>query len=177
MPPEAPPGAPSGAPPPPVSAPRSSTGPATASSPDAPPPTLLASLAAFARELPGLLSDRVELLTLELERAGRALAEMVLLLLAAAVLAVTAWLVLWAGIAALLLAFGLPLAAALLLVLLVNVLAAMLAVSRAKRLLPRIGLPATRRHLVPSPSPEPSEPAQAAAVAPGGPAAAALSPR
>ena len=49
-------------------------------------------------ELPGLVSDRVTLLSLELRRAGQALAVMAALVIAAALLAVTAWLALWAAI-------------------------------------------------------------------------------
>lgn len=118
-------------------------------------PPLLQTLASLWRELPGLFSDRVELLSLELQRAGRALMQIVVLLVVAAILGVTAWLVLWGGIVAVLLALGLNLASALLLLLLFNAGAAWLVVRRARTLLPRLALPATRRHLMLSPSPEP----------------------
>jgi len=116
---------------------------------------LLQTFSSLWRELPGLLSDRVELLSLELQRAGHALLQIVVLLVVAAILGVTAWLVLWGGIVVLLLAQGLPLVAALLLLLLFNAGAAWLVLRRARALVPRLALPATRRHLMLSPSPEP----------------------
>lgn len=134
-------------------------------------PGLLDTLLAIARDLPGLLADRVELLSLELQRAGRALAQLLVLVVACAVLGVTAWLVLWAGIAGALVAAGLALHWALLVVLLANVLAIGAALLRMKRLLPLLRLPATRRHLTPSPSTRaapdgPPQPATAAAAQP-----------
>lgn len=110
------------------------------------------------RELPGLVSDRVELLSLELRRAGIALAQIVVLIVAAAILGVTAWLVLWGSIVVMLTALGLHLGWALLAALLFNLLAAAVAVMRVRTLLPRLQLPATRRHLVLSPSPRPTRP-------------------
>jgi hypothetical protein len=119
------------------------------------PPGVLAQLQdqwrALWRDLPGLLSDRVELLTLELQRAGRALAQIVALLVAAAILGVTAWLALWAGIAVGLVELGLHWALALGLVLLLNGAVAALALARLRLLLPLLRLPATRRHLTLSP--------------------------
>jgi uncharacterized membrane protein YqjE len=120
-----------------------------------PPPSLLASLQDLWRDLPGLLNDRVELLSLELHRVGTALVEIVVLVVAAAILGVTAWLVLWSAIVMTLLAAGVPVLLALLAVLLVNVAAALWAVARARRVLPLLRLPATRRHMVISPSPTP----------------------
>lgn len=116
---------------------------------------LLQTFSSLWRELPGLLSDRVELLSLELQRASHALLQIVVLLVVAAILGVTAWLVLWGGIVAVLLALGLPLAAALLLLLLFNAGAAWLVLRRARALVPRLALPATRRHLMSNPAPEP----------------------
>jgi hypothetical protein len=105
------------------------------------------------RELPGLVSDRVELLTLELKRAGLALARVVMLVVATVVFAVTAWLMLWGCIvAALVLQAGLPFPAVLFGALVFNLLATWLAVARARALLPRLTLPATRRHLTRSPT-------------------------
>lgn len=120
--------------------------------------TFIEPLVALVRELPALVSDRVELLTLELQRAGRALAQIVVLLVAVAVLAVTVWLLLWLAVGGLLVAAGLSPPVALLAVLLVNVLAMGVALSRMKRLLPQLQLPATRRHLTLTPSPEPRHP-------------------
>lgn len=125
---------------------------------DPAPAPLLQTLQGLWRELPGLLNDRIELLSLELERAGRAMAQIVVLLVAVGILGVTVWLVLWLVIVAALMALGLPTTGALLAVLLVNLAAAWLAVARARRLLPLLRLPATRRHLMFSPSTDPPEP-------------------
>jgi len=121
------------------------------------PEPLLQTARGLWKELQGLVSDRVELLTLELQRATAALTQIVVLVVAAAILGVTTWLVLWAGIVAVLLALGMHIAGALLAVLAFNVLATLLAVSRVRKLLPRLGLPATRRHLTLSPSTAPPE--------------------
>jgi hypothetical protein len=111
------------------------------------------------QELPGLVSDRVELLSLELQRAGMALVQITVLVVAAAILGVTAWLVLWVAVVGLLVTAGLHWLLALALVLLANLLAAWLAVARVRKLLPSLKLPATRRHLMLSPSPQaPPEP-------------------
>jgi hypothetical protein len=136
----------------------------TDSRPEAPAASegLLDALQAIWRDLPGLVSDRVDLLSLELLRAGRSLAQIVALIVAAAILGVTAWLVLWVGVAGALVALGLHWAWALLLVLAVNALAAWAAVARVRRLLPNLRLPATRRHLMLSPTtpaPQPPPPA------------------
>ena len=137
------------------------------------PDSLLQTFVSLWRELPGLLSDRVELLSLELQRAGAALMQIVVLLVVAAILGVTAWLVLWGGIVALLLHAGLPLPGALLILLLFNAGAAWLVVRRVRALLPRLALPATRRHLMLSPAPEPrSNPTDARDERPDDPAAA-----
>ncbi|MBC7941723.1 MAG: phage holin family protein [Chitinophagaceae bacterium] len=113
-------------------------------------------------ELPQLFNDRVDLLSLELQRAGRAVTQIVLLVVAAAILGVTAWLVFWVGVVALLMAAGLAWPWALLAVLLVNLLAAYAAVRHVRLLLPQVALPATRRHLRFSPSPQPPAPAPGA---------------
>ena len=78
----------------------------------APPPSWLASLQGLVQELPGLISDRIELLSLELQRAGQVLAQIVALIVAAAILAVTAWLALWGGVIVALIDAGLHWAAA-----------------------------------------------------------------
>ena len=118
----------------------------------------LESLQSIWRELPGLVSDRVDLLSLELQRAGRVLAQIVALLVAAAILGVTAWLALWAGIAVGLVELGLHWSLSLLLVLALNAGVAWLAISRLRTLLPLLRLPATRRHLTPGRTTEPSAP-------------------
>jgi hypothetical protein len=123
-------------------------------------------------ELHGLLGslraawgERVELLSLELASAVRAAAQIVVLVVAAAIVAVTAWLGLWGVVAGALIGLGMPWALALLIVVAVNAVAALLALARARRLLARLSLPATRRHLglrpVPSPSPAAAAPPMA----------------
>jgi len=123
--------------------------------PQPPAASLTDQLQALWRELPGLFSDRVELLSLELQRAMQALAQIVVLVVAIAVLGVTAWLVLWAVLIQLLVVAGLPMLVALLVAIAVNGLAIVLALQRVRGLLPRLKLPATRRHLMISPDPEP----------------------
>jgi hypothetical protein len=129
--------------------------PAGAPSAGAAPDSLLQTLASLARELPGLVSDRVDLLALELTRMGRALSHLVLMLVAVAVLSVTAWLVLWGAFVKGLLALGLPMGVILVIILLVNLGSIALLLVRMRSLLPRLKLPATRRHLTLSLSTEP----------------------
>ena len=115
------------------------------------PASLLDQLLAIYRELPGLISDRVDLFSLELHRAGKALLQIAALVVVAAILGVTAWLVLWAGIVSALVAAGWPLVLALAVALVSNIGASAWAVFRVRRLLPLLGLPATRRHLTLNP--------------------------
>ncbi|HSW27192.1 MAG TPA: phage holin family protein [Burkholderiaceae bacterium] len=110
--------------------------------------SLLESARAILRELPALVGDRVELLSLELERAGRALVKATLLAAGAAILALTAWLAVWGVVVGALVALGWPEALAHALVVLLNAAAAALALWRARTLLRLLGLPATRRHLM-----------------------------
>jgi hypothetical protein len=108
-------------------------------------------------ELPGLVSDRVELLSLELQRAGLALLHITCLGIALTVLGMAGWLILWGLITMGLVAAGLPWALALGVALLVHVAMGWWAVNRIRRLLPTLGLPATRRQLMfraPMPSDE-----------------------
>jgi Putative Actinobacterial Holin-X, holin superfamily III len=108
------------------------------------------------RAVPHLLSDRIELLALELERASRALARIVVLIVAAAVLFVTAWLAAWAVVLMGLVAGGMPHIPALMLVLVINAVAAWFALARARRLVGLLSLPATRRHLTVAAAKEPN---------------------
>ncbi len=129
----------------------------------------LATLQGLARDLPGLLSDRIELFSLEMRRAGRVLAQMVALIVAVAILGVSAWLALCACVVGALMAAGLPWAAALLVLLLCNAALCAAAVQRLRRLAPQLALPATRRHLTAHSAPAPApaampEPAHAAAA-------------
>ncbi len=101
-------------------------------------------------DLPGLLTDRVHLLALELRRASSALGQMVALGLLAAILFATAWITLWVGFAAAFLAVGLAWPWIVLLVLFVNLAAAIWAVMRVKALAPLLALPATLRRLTDS---------------------------
>lgn len=124
-----------------------------------PPATLLDALLEVFAELPGLFSDRIQLLSLELHRAGLALARIVLLLVATAILGVTAWVAMWGAVVGGLSVLGLHWALALLVVLLVNLAAAALVVARMRELAGWLQLPATLRHLTlrtepPSSSPE-----------------------
>jgi uncharacterized membrane protein YqjE len=106
------------------------------------------SLQELVAALPGLLTDRFELLALELGRAGRAVVRIAMLVLLAALLSVTAWLALCGGIALALGALGLSWPLAMLTVLLLNLILAWAAVARIGHLTTNLGLPATRRHLV-----------------------------
>lgn len=108
---------------------------------------LLGALRDIAHDLPGLVGDRVELLALELQRAGHALLHIVLLLVAAAVLGVTAWLAAWAVAVLGLMAMGLPPVLALALAVAANGVAAAWALRAALARVRLVGLPATRRQL------------------------------
>lgn len=119
--------------------------------------SLFAQLQELLHELPGLVSDRVELASLELRRAGLALARMVVLVVAAAILGVTAWLALWAVLVGLLVQAGMHWAVALLIAIAVNAGVAAWAVQRARGMAGLLGLPATRRHLTVSPSTTPPD--------------------
>jgi hypothetical protein len=102
---------------------------------------------ALLRDLPGLLTDRIHLLSLELRRASSALAQMVVLGLLAGILCATAWLALWVGITAALIMAGLAWPWACALVVFLNLAAAIWAGLRAKALAPLLALPATLRRL------------------------------
>lgn len=130
---------------------------APARDPAAPEP-LLQAVGGLLRELPGLIGDRVELASLELRRAGEALVRITMLVVAAAILGVTAWLAVWFLLASLLVQAGAHPLGALALAIVLNLGVAAWALRRARVLLSRLGLPATRRHLTfaaPSPPPQP----------------------
>lgn len=110
-------------------------------------PSWVQSLQDLAAALPGLLSDRLELLALELHRAGRGIVQIVALVLTAAILGLTAWLVLCSGIALALIAWGWSWPAAMVAVLLINLGLVWGVLARVRHLLATVGLPATRRHL------------------------------
>ena len=121
--------------------------------PEAPPDEVVSlpkAVGALFADLPGLLTDRVHLLSLELRRASNALGQMVALGLLAAILFATAWIALWVGLAAAFLAVGLAWPWIVLLVLFVNLAAAVWALMRVKALAPLLALPATLRRLTDS---------------------------
>ena len=124
--------------------------------PEAPPDeveSLPKAIGALFADLPGLLTDRVHLLSLELRRASNALGQMVALGLLAAILFATAWTALWIGLAMAFLAVGLAWPWIVLLVLSINLAAGIWALMRAKALAPLLALPATLRRLTDSDAP------------------------
>ncbi len=135
--------------------------PPPASPPHGPPPlpSLPQLLGDLLDELPGVVGDRVHLLTLELRRATQALSGILVLGLAAALLGITAWLALWIGMAAAAIAWGLHWGWVAAGVVALNLLLAALAVQRLRALVPLMGLPATVRRL----TQRPEEPADTAA--------------
>jgi Putative Actinobacterial Holin-X, holin superfamily III len=98
-------------------------------------------------ELPGLVSDRVHLLGLELHRAGRSLAGLVIWSLVAALCIATAWLALCGGAVLGLLHAGIAWPTVMLIVVGVNVLIAAWGGWRASVLAGELRLPATMRQL------------------------------
>lgn len=133
---------------------------------DVPPPpqaapdealSLLQALRALLADLPGVVTDRVHLLALELRRASGALGQMVVLGLFASILVATAWLAFWVGVGGAVIAAGLAWPWAVLLILLVNLGGAAWALVRVKALAPLLALPATLRRLTDSDAPERDE--------------------
>ncbi|MEO6032625.1 MAG: phage holin family protein, partial [Burkholderiaceae bacterium] len=108
-------------------------------------PSLTEQVERLVRELPALVSDRVTLLSLEVRRAGQALSEMAVLLIAAALLGSTAWLTLWAAIGYACIRAGVPWGWVVVGIVGVNLAAAVLAARRALALVPKLALPATLR--------------------------------
>lgn len=129
-------------------------------------------------ELPGIVSDRVQLLTLELRRARQALGRIVLLGVAAALLALTAWFALWIGLLIAAMQFEYGWAWMLALILILNVGGAWLAVARIRRLAAFLALPATVRRLTVAATPRKPRPAppHPAAARPGPTVAPAMPP-
>ncbi len=109
-------------------------------------------------DFPGLVTDRIRLFSLELERAASVLGRMAALGALAAVLAATAWIALWAGIAAALIAVGLAWCWAALLVFVVNTAGGAWCALRVKSLAPLLTMPATLRRLTEWPEPRGREP-------------------
>lgn len=95
----------------------------------------------------GAVSARVHLLALELRRARDVLPRIIALLVLAAVVALTAWLAFWAGLAMVLVDAGWPPAWTLAAIVAVNALLAGLLAWRAVAMVPLLALPATLHHL------------------------------
>ena len=158
---------------------------ASTSAPSRASPGLLQSIKALLQELPGLVSDRVELLSLELKRAGAALAQIVVLGVVAALLGLTAWVLLWGAIVSGLVTLGLHVGLAMLAALLMNGAAAAVVLTRMKKQVGLLQLPATRRHLTvkavlqplkPSAPPHRASPDTSPAVNTAAPSTASTSP-
>jgi hypothetical protein len=133
---------------------------------------LLELAGSLAKELPGLISDRVQLLALELRRAGQSLAKILVFVLGALILLSTAWIALWVGLTLALIHFGLHWAWAIIVILVLNIGVAVFALLRAKALVHNLTLPATMRRLTVAP-PGPPGPPAAAPPAPMSPPASA----
>ena len=130
---------------------------------------LLEQVRALLGDLPGLLTDRVRLFSLELKRAAGALGQIAALGLLAAILVATAWVALWVGFAAGMIALGLAWPWAAFIVLAINVGAAAWCALRVKALAPLLALPATLRSLTEASQPEPRAPASKAPHEPAQP--------
>jgi uncharacterized membrane protein YqjE len=110
--------------------------------------SLLDLVQSIVRDLPALVGDRVELFSLEMQRATSALVKIAALAAAALLFALTAWLALWGVVVGLLLALDWHWAPANAVALLINAGAAAWALLRARSLIKLLSLPATRRHLM-----------------------------
>lgn len=111
-------------------------------------------------DLPGMLTERVRLFSLELRRAVNALGQMAALGILAGIVVATVWFALWAGFAAGMIELGLAWYWAALIVCAINVAAALACALCVKALAPLLTLPSTLRRLTES-SPTPIDPAQA----------------
>lgn len=109
-------------------------------------------LMSLLNDLPGLISDRVHLLALELRRARQSFAKMALMVVVAAILAATAWVAFWAFVAVVIVAMGVPWYGVFLLIVVLNCIGAWLAIRRAQALVEDLTLPATVRRLTIAPS-------------------------
>jgi uncharacterized membrane protein YqjE len=116
--------------------------------PEDEPPTLLQAVKALLHDLPGLLTDRVRLFSLELRRATSALGQIVLLALVAAILCGTAWLALWIAVGVVLVkATGLGVGWACGVVIVINLAVAAWCGLKIRALMPLLALPATLRRM------------------------------
>lgn len=118
-------------------------------------PSVAQLLLALWHDLPGLISDRVLLLALELRRARGSFVRMAILVVVGSILAATAWIALWALVTVILLAMGMPWYGAFSLILVLNGVGAWIAIGRASALVNDLTLPATMRRLTLAPSTTP----------------------
>lgn len=111
------------------------------------PPDLgwLGNLKGLTGSLRGMVQGRLLLLSLELQRAQQGLMSLIVLLVVAAIAGATAWIALWAGLAALAVQFGLTWPWACAAVLGANLLLLLWMVAAMKSLMPLLSLPASRR--------------------------------
>lgn len=118
--------------------------------PEQPPPqgaSMLETLQLSLRNVWSQWLGIVDLAALEARLAALTMVEMAALALAAALFAITAWWLVLAAIAAQLVAFGVPMAAALVGIGVVNLLLAYLAINRARKLAGLLSFDATRTAL------------------------------
>ena len=115
-------------------------------------------LKALLEDIPGLLSDRIPLVALELKRARLALVQLVGMLLAAVIMAATAWIAVWGLLVAAAVIYGLPWWCIGVGAILFNLLGGWLALRRARALAEFLALPATFRRLTIAPAPPPAGP-------------------
>ncbi len=109
--------------------------------------SMMQALGLLLDNLPGLVSDRVHLLALELKRAGLALGQMVALFVVATICGLTAWFAFWGALAAGLVTAGLAWGWAALLIIVINLALAWFAVRYVTSMTPLLKLPATMRSL------------------------------
>lgn len=115
--------------------------------------SFLRPLTTLIESLPNLISDRVQLASLEIRRAGKALGLVIGCVLAGAVCLATAWIALWICISVTLVDMGVSRGVVAAAVLLVNVLMAAAALWWGWSKVHLIALPATVRQLTVSQSP------------------------
>lgn len=110
-------------------------------------------------EVRGVLQERMRLFSLEAQRSGLALVQIVLYGVMAAVLVVTAWLALMGGIAVwLVLNAGFHWAVAVVVIAASNVVVAAVLGAAMRKLVPQLGFPATVRQLRGGVAPQPPGP-------------------
>ena len=134
-------------------------------------PSLRQALIALVEDIPGLLSDRVRLLLLELRRARSSLAGIAVAGAAGVVFALTGWLAAWVLVVFLLFRAGVPWEGGLAAVLLINGAGVWIALHRIGVLLEKLALSATVRRLNMAPAPDLRPNARPDAKAPAAPVA------